>query len=119
MTMSKKSKAVLFIAGLTAAGVGMAILFTPVAFNATAGVILGDNVNLLNETRASGGALLASSVLVLCGVFIARLAFTAALVSTFLYGGYGLSRLLSMLLDGVPDIGLIQVTIFELVIGCA
>ena len=119
MKPSRWSKIVLFIAGLIAAGVGASILLAPVAFNAASGITLGDNINLLNETRASGGALLASSILILCGVFIARLAYTAALISTVLYGGYGLSRLLSMALDGLPDAGLIQVTILELAIGFA
>ena len=92
MILSKKSKIVLFIAGFIGAGVGTAILFAPVAFNATANIIIGDNISLLNETRASGDALFANSVLVPSGVFIARLAFTVGLVSTVLYGGFGLKK---------------------------
>jgi Domain of unknown function (DUF4345) len=110
-------KAILIIAGLIGAGVGGAILFIPGPFHATTGIQLGDDVSLLNEIRASGGALLAAGVLVMSGAWIPKLAFTSIVVATLLYLSYGLSRVLSMAVDGMPDAGLVQVAVLELFIG--
>ena len=110
-------KTILIIAGLIGAGVGGAILFIPEAFHATTGIHLGGDVSLLNEMRASGGALLAGGVLVLSGAWIQNLTFTSIVVAALLYLSYGLSRVLSMIVDGMPDAGLVQVAGLEIVIG--
>jgi hypothetical protein len=110
-------KAILIVAGLIGAGVGGAILLVPEAFHATTGIRLSGDVNLLNEMRASGGALLASGVLVMSGAWVPRLTFTSILVASLLYLSYGFSRVLSMVMDGMPDPGLVQVAGLEIVIG--
>jgi len=110
-------KTVLFFSGLIATGVGGAILLTPEAFHATNGIELGDSSSLLNEVRASGGALLTIGVLIMLGAFVAKLTFTSVVVSSLLYLSYGLSRILSMAVDGMPAPGLVQVAVLELVIG--
>ncbi len=117
MKNSRVLKAILLISGLIAAGFGGVILLMPVAFYAENGVGLGGNVSLLNEIRAPGGAMLASGILVMSGAFVARLAFTATVMSAVLYLAYGLSRVLSILVDGVPIDGLVQATVLELVVG--
>ncbi len=89
----------------------------PVAMAAINGIELGGNVSLLNETRAPGGAILASGILVMLGAFVAKLTFTSALVSTLVYLSYGLSRILSMAIDGMPAEGLVQVAVLEIVTG--
>lgn len=113
----KVLKIILFISGLIAAGVGGTILFMPVPFYATNSIELAGNISLLNETRASGGALLASGILIMIGAFFAKLTFTSAVLSTLLYLSYGLSRILSMAIDGVPAEGLVQAAVLEIVIG--
>ena len=113
------SKVILFIAGLVAAAVGGAILFVPAEFHATTGITLGDNISLLNEIRASGGALLAGGILVLAGAFRERLAYTSAIVAAVFYFGYGLSRLFSMAIDGTPHTGLLQAAALEIIVGFA
>jgi len=117
MKNSKILKTILFISGLIAAGIGGAVLFMPIAFNATSGIDLAGNISLLSEIRASGGLLLASGILIMSGAFVAKLAFTATVVSVLLYLSYGLSRILSMALDGMPAEGLVQATILEIIIG--
>jgi len=112
-------RAMLGISGLIASGLGGAILLDPASFYAANGVQLGTNVSLLNEVRASGGALLASGLIILSGAFVTRMMFTSALVSSALYLAYGISRLLAMALDGVPARGLVNATVVELVIGLA
>jgi len=117
MKNSKVLKAILFISGLIAIGIGATILLTPVSFYAASGISLNGNVSLLNEVRASGGALLACGILIMLGAFISKLTFTAIVMSTLLYLSYGFSRLLSMSVDGMPVEALIQAVILELVIG--
>lgn len=114
---SKALKIVLFVSGLIATGIGGAILFMPVAFYATNGIEVGDSSSLLNELRAPGGALLAFGLLITSGAFVAKLTLTSALLSTLLYVSYGLSRILSIAIDGMPAEGLVQAAVLELVIG--
>lgn len=119
MTNSKILKTILFISGLIATGVGGAILIMPVGFYALNGIDFATDINLLNETRAPGGALLASGILIMSGAFVAKLAFTATVISIVLYLSYGLSRILSIVIDGMPVEGLVQAAVLEIVIGLA
>ena len=89
----------------------------PVAFYATYGIEFGSNISLLNEIRTPGGVLLASGMLITSGVFVPKLTFTSTVVSILLYLSYGLSRILSMAIDGVPVEGLVQAAVLEIAIG--
>jgi hypothetical protein len=51
------------------------------------------------------------------GAFVDKLTFTSIVVSTLLYLSYGLSRILSMAIDGMPAEGLVQAAALEIVIG--
>jgi len=117
MKNSKLLKTTLFVSGLIATAVGAAILFMPVAFYATYGIELGDSVSLFNEIRAPGGSLLASGILMLLGAFVTKLTLTSAVVSSLVYLSYGLSRILSITLDGMPDQGLVLACVFEIAVG--
>lgn len=119
MENSKILKTVLFISGLVATGIGGVILFVPGILYAASGIELGSSISLLSEVRAPGGALLASGILIMSGAFVARLTFTATVVSTLLYLSYGISRILSMAIDGMPSDGLVQATMLEMAIGLA
>ncbi|MEQ9366686.1 MAG: DUF4345 domain-containing protein [Leptospirales bacterium] len=110
-------KIILSVSGLVAIGVGLGILFFPVAFYATNEIALAGQISLLSEVRGSGGAILGVGLLVFAGAFIARLRFSAVLISTVLYLSYGASRILSAILDGVPAEGLVFVTALEIVFG--
>ncbi|MDO8289123.1 MAG: DUF4345 family protein [Parvibaculum sp.] len=112
-------KTILFIAGLIGASVGIGMLVVPVPFHATTGIELGDNVSLLNEMRAAGGALLAAGLLILSGVFFNSMALTATVVATVLYLAYGLSRTVSLIVDGPPDSAVYLVMTLELIVGLA
>ena len=117
MKQSKVLKTILFVSGLIGVVFGGAILFMPVAFSATNGIDLSGNINLLNETRPAGGALLACGTVILAGAFLTELTFTATVISTVMYLAYGSSRLLSIAIDGLPVESLIQATIVETLIG--
>lgn len=117
MKNSKVLKVLLFISGLIAASIGAAILLTPTTFYASNGIDLTGNISLLNEIRASGGALLAAGILIISGSFMHRLTFTALVVASMLYLSYGLSRILSFGIDGIPSEGLVQAAVLEVIIG--
>jgi hypothetical protein len=117
MKKSKLGKIVLLIAGVIGMGIGGAQLFMPVAFEASAGISLGENISLLSEIRAAGGALLVAGIIMLSGVFNSRLSPISIMLSSLFYLTYGLSRMLSMMMDGIPSESLIIAAITEIVIG--
>lgn len=117
MENSKLVKVLLVIAGMIGIAIGGALLFDPVAFEASAGISLGENINLLSEVRAPGGALLAGGILILLGAFISKLTHTSVVLASLFYLSYGFSRILSMIIDGVPNTSLVMATVIEIIIG--
>lgn len=111
--------ALLLISGLIAIGIGASILWTPVQFHAAHGIQIGDDASLLSEIRAPGGALLALGVLMLIGTFARSFLTASTSIAAAVFLAYGVSRLLSMALDGTPDSGLIGAMVIELVVGSA
>lgn len=107
----------LSLSGLIAIGVGIGILFLPHAFYASSGILLGDDVNLLNELRASSGPVLVGGLFALAGAVWLRLAVPALAAATLLYFAYGFARLVSVALDGVPNGAMLQITGLELAVG--
>ncbi|WP_148205841.1 DUF4345 domain-containing protein [Hyphomonas neptunium] len=110
-------KLILTVAGLVGLGVGIGMVFWPVAFHASAGIVLDGNASLMSEMRASGSAVLGSALVMLSGVFIPRLAFTATLMATVLYISYGIGRLMGMAIDGMPENTIQTIAAAELFIG--
>lgn len=114
---SKTLKASLSVSGIIGAAVGSTLLIAPAMMHGANGVDLGSNPSLLSEVRAPGGALLALGVLVLAGAFVVRLAYPATMIAAIVYLAYGLSRLLSIALDGMPASGLILAAGLEITLG--
>lgn len=97
--------------------IGAALLFTPHQFYASNGTTLGDAPNLLSEIRAPGGLLLACAIVILLGTFRSSFTRQSLLLSAMVYGSYGIARLISMAIDGMPSTSLVAATIIELVLG--
>ena len=110
-------KTLLLLSGIIALGIGGALLFLPVAFEAGAGIDLGGDISLLSEVRAPGGALLIGGILIILGAFNSQMTFLSITLSSLFYISYGLSRVLSVIIDGIPHESLVMATITELVIG--
>jgi len=117
MTHSIWTKLMLFVAGVIAAGVGLAGLVWPVAFHASSGIALGDNPSLMSEVRAPAAMLLAAGGFILAAVPVARWRPAAIRVSAAVYLTYGLARLYSLAVDGTPDGILLAAAAIELIIG--
>ena len=107
----------LAIAGLLLLAIGGAILLAPHAFHGSNGTILGGNPNLLSEIRAPGGLLAASAIIILAGTFRTKMRVPAVQLTTLVYGSFGLARLVSMALDGVPSSSIVAATSLELIVA--
>ena len=110
-------KLVLAIDSLVAIAVGAMIQISPADFYAMNHINIGTNLNLLSEIRAPAMALLSYGILILAGIFIPRLTFTATLLASMFYLSYGVARVVSMGIDGLPSESLITAAIIEIVLG--
>nr|MEE4267812.1 DUF4345 domain-containing protein [Candidatus Krumholzibacteria bacterium] len=117
MNGSKVLKANLLVSGVILLAVGSILLLAPAAMHGANGVDLGSNPSLLSEVRAPGGSLLALGGLVLASVFVSRLRYPATMIAATVYIAYGLSRLLSMAIDGMPAPGIVAAAGLEIMIG--
>ena len=107
----------LFVSGLLLLGIGGGILFVPHAFHASNGIVLGSDPSLLSEMRAPGGLLTASAILILLGTFRRSLRPQAMTLTVLVYGSFGLARVVSLALDGIPSTGLVASTAIELIVA--
>jgi hypothetical protein len=119
MNHSLLHRILLVVSGLIAIGIGATILLTPAQFHARQDILLAQDANLLSEIRAPGGALLVLGALMLSGGFVHALSRTATSVAAAVNLSYGASRLLSLVLDGLPAAGLLGATALELTLGLA
>ena len=117
MENTKTLQVILVLSGLIGVIIGLLNLFVPVEFAALSDIQLGDNNSLLSETRAPGAALVGLGALIIAGAFHDALRFTATVVATILYLFYGLGRLWSMAIDGMPHEALVQAAVGEVIIG--
>lgn len=111
------TRGLLLASGIIAAGIAAAILFVPNAFYGAYEIDIGSNVSLTNELKAPAGALLLAGLAMLAGVFKSDFAIPSLVAATAVYLSYGLSRVLSMAIDGVPHSGLVSAAVLEVVIG--
>ena len=107
----------LFISGLLLLIIGGGILLMPQAFYASDGVFLGNNPSLLSEVRASGGMLTGGALVIFAGIIRPALRSLAMMLSILIYGSFGLARLLSLTIDGMPSHNLIVATAVELTVS--
>ena len=107
----------LSISGLLLLIIGSTILLMPQAFYASDGVVLGNNPSLLSEVRASGGMLTGGALIIFAGIFRPTLRSLAMTLSVLIYGSFGLARLLSLTIDGMPSNNLLVATVVELIVA--
>lgn len=110
-------KGLLLTSGLLAAGIAATILVAPDAFYASYGIDTGANVSLANELKAPAGMLLIAGLLMLAGVVRTELTVVSLGTASLIYLSYGLSRLFSMTIDGIPHSGLVSAAMLEIAIG--
>ncbi len=96
----------LAIAGLLVVYIGLEILFKPIAFYASYQIALPENISLLNELRANGSYLVASGIILITGVFVRSMQFTSLILGTVLFSSFALTRMTSVVFDGIPSVSL-------------
>jgi hypothetical protein len=111
------TRALLLASGLIAAGIAAMIFLAPSAFYGSYGIDIGANASLANELKAPAGALLLAGLLMMAGVFKPEFTIASLALAAAVYLSYGLSRILSMAIDGVPHSGLVSATAIEVAIG--
>lgn len=97
--------------------IGASILLGPLAYQADMGVVLPRDPTLLSDLRAMGGSLLGAGLLLVVGARWAALRAAAAVAGATLYLSYGLSRVLSVVVDGPPADALLIAAGIELAVG--
>ncbi|MEM8640615.1 MAG: DUF4345 domain-containing protein [Cyanobacteria bacterium P01_G01_bin.54] len=112
----KRTITILFLAlaGLLLLAIGGTILFVPHTFYASDGILLGNDPSLLSEIRAPGGLLAGSGLVILMGTFRLEQRSLAVTLTFLVYGMFGLSRLVSLALDGLPSNNLVMAMVIEL-----
>ena len=111
------ARLVLFGSGTVAVAIAVAILFAPAAFYAGYGIDVTGDATLANELKAPAGALLVAGLVMFAGAFRWELAVVSLATAAVVYLSYGLSRVTSIAIDGVPHSGMVTAAGVELVIG--
>ena len=109
--------ALLAVAGALLIYIGAALLFQPVSFYAANGITLTQEPSLMSEVRAPGGVLLSSGLIIGCGAIWRAMVRPALLLAAVIYGSYGVSRLISLALDGMPSHSLVIAIAIELTLA--
>tara|TARA_R110002110_G_scaffold308769_1_gene522424 strand:+ start:287 stop:718 length:432 start_codon:yes stop_codon:yes gene_type:complete len=94
--------------------IGSFIMSAPRIFLATSEVIVEPDAGLMSEVTAPSGMLVITGLFMMIGAIKLRFANLGLICGAFVYGSYGVSRLISMHLHGTPSETLIVVTYFEL-----
>lgn len=110
-------KLLLAVAGIAGLFIGFSLLFQPITFEASAGITLAREPNILSEIRGMGGVILLAGVMACIGFFMPKWRWTALFITSFYLLGYGASRLLSVFLDGIPSPVLLSAMALEVGIG--
>lgn len=117
MSLTHFQKITLGLAGITAASIGLFILFAPHAFYASYGIALGQDPNLLSELRAPGAGLAALGGIMLAGLVRAAWVPVSVLAALTVYIAFPVGRLVSLAVDGVPSGSVLGALVVEVVIA--
>ncbi|MGV6849343.1 MAG: DUF4345 family protein [Marinibacterium sp.] len=105
------------LCGAVGAAVGATLLWDPMVLAPVSGLSGTERVDYVNEARAPGGALLLAAGAMVLALWKDALRMAALWLASALYLGYGLSRALSVLLDGMPKSALMSAMWIELALG--
>jgi len=111
------TQAVLILSGALLGLIGGALLVSPIAFLAMSHVAIDNDPGLLSELTAPSVILILTGALQILGAFRIRFANLALSAGAIVYGSYGLGRLMSMALHGMPSQSLIVAAVVELAVA--
>lgn len=111
------SRTLLGVSGGLLLFIGARIMTDPLDFLFVNGIHVPSDISLASELRAPSGILMTSGLFMLSGILHGHLRAPALAMGGFVYGNYGLSRLIGTLVDGLPSEPLTQAMVVELLIG--
>ena len=111
------TRLVLLLSGIVAVAIAGTILTAPDVFYAGYGIQVGGNATLANELKAPAAALLVAGLLMFAGVFRSRFVVASLVTATLVYLSYGMGRVVSIAIDGLPHSGMVGAAGIEIVIG--
>ena len=111
------TRAVLALSGALLGSIGGAILVSPTAFLAMSHVVIDNDPGLLSELTAPSVMLILTGALMILGALRTRFADLALSAGALVYGSYGVGRLVSMALHGLPSQSLIVAAVVELAVA--
>ena len=117
MKDSQVLKGILILLGVPLVVLGSWRLLDPIGFFDFSGLLLSADAGLLNEARGTGGAIIGFGLLILLGAFKKKLTYTSTIVAVLLFLGFGIARVISVVLDGNPGEALFKGIIGEFVMG--
>lgn len=112
-------RALLGLNGVVLTGIGVMLVSDPHALFALNGVVLTPDANLLSEVRAPGGALALAGAFILAAACLRTGLKAASGLSALILLGWALGRSVSMVMDGMPDAGLLTAFAIEAGLGFA
>ncbi|MFK8042956.1 DUF4345 domain-containing protein [Congregibacter sp.] len=108
------TKIALFSSGALLAFIGGSLMFTPKSFLEDSGIVLQPEPSLMSELTAPSAVLIVTALLMIFAAFRARYSSLALLAGAAVYGSYGLGRVISMLIHGIPSQSLLIALCLEL-----
>lgn len=94
--------------------IGGALVLAPKTFLEMSHVFVEQDPSLMSEIAAPSGVLLITSAFMTLGAFNLRFSNLGLVMGAIVYGSYGVGRLFSVALHGVPSESLIAATVVEL-----
>lgn len=110
-------RSLLFNSGAVLLLVGLGTLLVPHAFYASNGSTLGAEASLLSEVRAHGALLAGCGTAILLAAFRRDWEQKGLQLSALAYLSIGLSRILSLIADGMPSSTITGATVVEILVG--
>ena len=117
MSSTRLEKTALAVSGGTAITVGALILATPHAFFASYGITLEANASLLSELRAPAAGLAVCGVVMLIGIWRARVTPLSKSLALIVFLAFPAGRVLGLVVDVRPSEPIIAALIFEIVVA--
>lgn len=111
------TRATLFGSGALLGLIGGALMASPKAFLELSHVYVERDPGLMSELTAPSGLLALAGAFLMLGAMKQRVANPALIVGAIVYGSYGIGRLVSIGLHGLPPGSLITATVIELVMA--
>ncbi|MEM6682612.1 MAG: DUF4345 domain-containing protein [Pseudomonadota bacterium] len=108
------TRSALVLAGALLAFIGGSLMLSPVDFLASSDIRVADDPSLLSELIAPTGVLLSAGASMLLGAVKQRFTSPGLAIGAFVYGSYGISRLFSIAVHGMPGSQLTAAMCIEL-----